>query len=171
MISLQILILLAFQVLYGALYFQLAVLIGIFMAGMSAGTFAAVRVKKKNGERMLVGINMLICLPAVFTALLIFIDFSATVWFGRFVFYLLSGITGACGGFVFPAVCRIYYKEAASFNPGSVYALDLTGAMAGALLTAAFIIPLFGFQGILIIILAAHLLIAAGIWMRDYSER
>ena len=40
MIGLEILLLLAFQAIYGYFYQQLAILIGAFMAGMAAGKLA-----------------------------------------------------------------------------------------------------------------------------------
>jgi len=164
MISLQLLILLLYQASFGALYFQLAVLVGIFMAGMSAGTFLGLRLKRKPEKTMLLGINLLLSLLAVTIFFLISIDFFGTAGIGETVFYITSAFAGWCGGFIFPVVSRVYYDSASSFNPGAVYALDLTGALAGSLLTVIFIIPLFGFAGILILISCLHLFLAAGIW-------
>jgi len=158
MISLQLLILLIFQSMFGALYFQLALLIGIFMAGMSAGTFLALKLKSRMEKILLVGMNLLISMTAVIMLLLISIIFFGTAGTGRIVFYITSAFAGFCGGFIFPVVSRIFYNSTDSFNPGTVYALDLAGALAGAVLTSVFLAPLIGFAGILYFIGSLHVL-------------
>ena len=48
LIALQIFLLLAFQSVYGYVYTQLAILIGLFMAGIALGSWLAMRVRTRE---------------------------------------------------------------------------------------------------------------------------
>ena len=57
------------------------------------------------------------------------------------LFTLLSLLSGALGGYQFPVASRVSSARA----PGTLYALDLAGGCAGAILFSAWLIPVFGF--------------------------
>ena len=160
MISLELVILLTFQALHGALYQHLAVLIGLFMAGMFAGTLLGLRLPLKNNGRMLTAVNLILVLSVAVMALFIHLvsgdcSISSQLWLN-----LLMFIVGMSGGLTFPVVSAAFYGGDKRQNIGAVYALDLVGSLVGAFFTAIAIIPLFGFQGILTLIAGLHLVLA-----------
>jgi spermidine synthase len=130
MIGLEILLLLAFQAIYGCVYQQLAVLIGTFMAGMAAGSWLALCRRERGtlaGPQIL-GAAAPLLLTGVFGV--------ASQW----LFPFLALLCGALGGYQFRVASRIGICRA-----GALYALDLAGSCAGAILFSVYLIPVFGF--------------------------
>jgi spermidine synthase len=143
MIGLEILLLLAFQAIYGSLYQQLAILIGAFMAGMAAGSWLALR---RGGRGSLTTPQIL---GAAAPLLLTGICGAVARWAGsagsQWLFPLLAVLCGALGGYQFRVASRIFFAAGKSGNPGAPYALDLAGSCAGAILFSVYLIPVFGF--------------------------
>lgn len=133
MIGVEIVLLLGFQALHGYVYQELALLVAGFMAGMSAGSWMALRRLDAPG---LAPIQIAV----------------AAAPFGAFGLLLLGGIgassaalaCGALGGFQFGAASRHYYAHVKA-GTGKLYAVDLAGSCAGALLLSAYAVPVFGF--------------------------
>jgi len=163
MMSLELLILLAYQALNGSLYYHLALLLGVFMAGMAFGTGLSLRIQKKNGKRLLLWLNLGLACMAFVAVVFIRSASGFSLILSRVLFNLLAGLVGLSGGFVFPVVSRLVYKHGNKRNSGSVYGMDLAGSLTGAFFSAAFIIPVYGFKGLLILILLLHLLLTAEI--------
>lgn len=160
MIGLEVLLLLAFQAIYGYVYHQLAVLIAAFMAGMALGSWMSLRqfAARHEGEpgsrdtgALLVLQIIAAVFPIVLYALLVTasrVTHPAGVFVaGNIFFPLLALLTGGLGGFQFPIASRVYFGGEAetSRGPGAVYALDLAGACLGAAAISAYFIPVFGF--------------------------
>lgn len=138
----QILILLAFQALYGYLFYKLGLILTAFMAGLAIGAFFAVRVVKKMGKERL----MLIAVQgdfALFSFILpvLFHNINSTV-----LFPIISLIAGFIGGTQFPLANSILLgKEGEAGRVGGLtYGLDLIGSFIGALLTGVLLIPILG---------------------------
>ena len=133
MIGLEILLLLGFQAVYGYVYQQLALLVAAFMAGMSCGSWLAVR---RPAPPPLAPIQLLVAAspPVVFGLMTV----------GAAAAPLLALVCGALGGFQFATASRHYFTPSKT-GSGKLYALDLAGSCAGALLVSAYVIPVFGF--------------------------
>jgi spermidine synthase len=143
LIGLEMLLLLAFQAIYGYVYQQLAVIIAAFMAGMSLGSWLALRAPARRGMRTLVFLQagaaiapLLLC--AVFEAV-------AQVTGGQVLFPALALGCGMLGGYEFPVASRIFFTSSRGRSPGTLYALDLAGSCLGAVLFSVYLIPVFGF--------------------------
>jgi spermidine synthase len=134
LIGLEMLLLLAFQAIYGYVYQQLAVIIAAFMAGMSLGSWLALRAPARRGIRTLV----LLQLGAAIAPLLLCAVFQAVT---PVLFPVLALGCGMLGGYEFPIASRIFCAR----NPGTLYALDLAGSCLGAVLFSVYLIPVFGF--------------------------
>jgi spermidine synthase len=134
LIGLEMLLLLAFQAIYGYVYQQLAVIIAAFMAGMSLGSWLALRAPARRGIRTLV----LLQLGAAIAPLLLCAVFQAVT---PVLFPVLALGCGMLGGYEFPVASRIFCAR----NPGTLYALDLAGSCLGAVLFSVYLIPVFGF--------------------------
>ena len=160
LIGLEILLLLAFQAIYGYVYYQLAVLIASFMAGMALGSWRALRdtatpesPRTEGGEMRIVA--ALQGLAALFPLLLYAVLASLAkihsplgLWATTtVVFPTLALLAGALGGYQFPIASRIFFRSSArgSGSPGILYAFDLLGSCLGALILSAYLLPVFGF--------------------------
>ena len=154
LMALQILLLLAFQSVYGYVYKEMAMLIGMFMAGIALGSWLRILRMRKGREELLlraVAMNQLllaISAPLLLVAVSLLARSSAggAVSIAPFVFPGLALLCAMPGGYQFPLAAKIYLREyEASSGAGTLYALDLVGGCGGALLLAGFLIPLFGF--------------------------
>ena len=151
----QIFLLLLFQSLYGYVYHQLAILVAMFMAGIALGSWLGIR---KPGARVasspLRTVASVQFLLAASVPLLIFMidllaripGIRATPLTAQLFFPVLAAVSGMLGGYQFPAATGIYLSEgAAPGGLGTLYALDLLGGCAGALLLSGYLIPVYGF--------------------------
>jgi len=160
LIGLEILLLLGFQAIYGYVYYQLAVLIAGFMAGMALGSWWALRPASAPESPRLERREMLIVAAlqglAALSPLLLYsvldslahIHSQLGLWVTTMVvFPMLAVLAGALGGYQFPVASRIFFRSASrkSGSPGSLYGLDLLGSCLGALVLSAYLVPVFGF--------------------------
>ena len=152
MMALQILVLLAFQAVCGFVYAELAILIGMFMAGMALGSWRGrMRAERKDARlTALAAWNQV--LLAIAAPLLLLIG-SALSWVSggeslillRLGFPVLALLCGIPGGYAFPLMTAMAERGAAKQGTGMFYALDLAGGCLGALVLAGIVIPVFGF--------------------------
>jgi spermidine synthase len=213
LIALEIFLLLAFQSIYGYVYHQLAILIGLSMAGIALGSWLALRRIRSHpapphSTMAITQLLLALSCPALLLAVSLLQHFtgSATTWLAaQLILPSLAALSGILGGYQFPIAAEIYlhdragrsespippnatapsqsvtqgesqpglYNESQSvilsegrhgdrsrricgcfcFSPpqlnssglGTLYALDLLGGCAGALLLSTYLIPVFGF--------------------------
>jgi spermidine synthase len=151
MMAIEVLILLAFQAVYGYVYRELAFLLAAFMAGLAAGTSLASRTRATATRSLALSqwlgaaaplLLMIVCTAAHRSASPIALIAS------RIAFPALALLSGALGGFAFAAASRVYYCDAPGQSQpgiGTLYALDLAGSSAGALLFSLWLAPVYGF--------------------------
>ena len=151
-IALEVLLLVGFQVLYGYVYHQLALVIAAFMAGMALGSRQALGGSGRRDAAWLAGLQGL----AAGAALLLYAVFrvlggvtgGAGLWaISHLGFPALALGCGWMGGCQFPLAGRVYFGGKRGEAPGALYALDLAGACLGAVLVSAYALPVFGFLG------------------------
>jgi predicted membrane-bound spermidine synthase len=86
------------------------------------------------------------------------------------VFPALAALSGILGGYQFPMATAMYLKdESKRRSLGTLYAIDLLGGCAGALLLSGYLIPVFGFWKTAWLCAAVNLapaLLAARVGMR-----
>ena len=154
--ALQIFLLLAFQSVYGYVYQQLAILIAMCMAGIAVGCWLGIRRMSSSDSppyRTMTNTQFLLALsgPALIfvVSLLSKVSGTAATWLAaQFVFPALAALCGILGGYQFPIATEIYlHSDARSSRSqlGALYAIDLLGGCAGALLLSSYLIPVFGF--------------------------
>ncbi len=151
----QIFLLLLFQSVYGYVYHQLAVLIAMFMAGIALGSWLAIRhvAARIDDELMATAASIQLLLAASLPALMLVIALlartsrgSAILLTEQLAFPMLAALSGMLGGYQFPVATEIYLRDgSAQRKLGTLYALDLLGGCAGALLLSGYLIPVFGF--------------------------
>ena len=160
MIGLEIMLLLGFQAIYGYVYLQLAILIAAFMAGMAAGSGWALHRRSASGESQSLRLQALILTlvqavvaisPLLLYALFVWMAQTKTAQGARVVsevvFPALALLCGLLGGYQFPVASRVFFfsSKQQSSGYGTLYALDLLGDCAGAVLLSVYWIPVFGF--------------------------
>ena len=178
LITLQIVLLLAFQSIYGYVYYQLAILIGLCMAGIAFGSWLGIRrkvVSDRPPYRIMASTQFLLALSApalIFVvAMLAKISGVATTWLAaQIVFPALAALSGMLGGYQFPTVTEIYlHRRSGQSRLGMLYAVDLLGGCMGALVVSSYLIPVFGFWKTAWLCAAINL-VAALLATREYLE-
>jgi len=152
LMALQVFLLLAFQAVYGFVYHQLAVLIGLSMAGIAFGSWLGMRRGRLSPDRptrtmAAVQFAVALSVPALMLAVRLLDTIhgvAATSLAAQCVFPALAALSGMLGGFQFPIAADIYLRDGEK-KLGALYAIDLLGGCAGALLLSAYLIPVFGF--------------------------
>ena len=142
--SIEVILLIGFQVLYGYVYHATGIIITLFMAGLAFGALFMHRlfpVNIKNYTRIQFGIG-------VYTILLPFILlFLKSVTFHplllKVIFYIIAFNIAILFGMLFSFASKIQ-KAGISIVTGEAYSADMFGAALGALLMSALIIPLLG---------------------------
>ena len=154
LMALQVFVLLAFQSIYGYVYHQLAILIGLGMAGTAMGSWLALRCAQRGVRapcRHMAWTQLLLAIacPALIGAATLLARLTAPTgtWIAaQLLFPALAALAGALGGFQFPIANAVYLGGAnKSGGLGTLYAVDLLGGCAGALLLSTYLIPVFGF--------------------------
>ena len=154
LMALQIFLLLAFQSVYGYVYQQLAILVAMCMAGIAFGSWLGIRRIRCSDSppyRSIAITQFLLALsgPALIfvVSLLSKVSGIATTWLAaQFVFPTLAALCGILGGYQFPIATEIYLHDSSGRSSlGTLYAIDLLGGCAGALVLSGYLIPVFGF--------------------------
>ncbi|MDD4879244.1 MAG: hypothetical protein PHR22_02170 [Candidatus Omnitrophica bacterium] len=140
---LQIVLILAFQAVYGYVYYKIGLIFASFMLGLAGGSFIGVNSIKNDAHlaRPYFNIQAALCaycllLPVVFRL----------GWISEELFLLLPAAAGLLGGLQFTMANRICSGGSNGNAAPAVYAVDLLGACAGSLITAAIIIPVKGME-------------------------
>jgi spermidine synthase len=154
LMGLQILLLLAFQSIYGYVYSQLAILIGLCMAGVAFGSWLSIRrrlVRDHPPYRSMAATQFLLALSApvlmFVVGLLGKISGAPATWLAaQLIFPALAALSGILGGYQFPTATEVYLSDSnGGSKRGTLYAIDLLGGCLGALFLSSYLIPVFGF--------------------------
>ena len=181
LMALQIFLLLGFESVYGYVYHQLSILIGLCMGGIALGSWWAMRRIASGRCASLAAMTVTQLLLAVSgPVLLLVLGFlaktsgAATNWIAaQLVFPALAALSGMLGGFQFVIAAQIFLRdEEGKSRLGVLYAIDLLGGCVGALVLSTYLIPVFGFWktawvGVVINLVA----VAASITAAEFSAR
>ncbi len=140
--STNLILLLAFQTLFGYIYAWLAALNAVFMIGMSAGAHLV----NRNLHRF-PAISLTATAAAVTAAAQLVLPAAS---FCRrmdapILFLLPVFATGAIGGALFPLLCLRLHRQRGTADRGRLYAADVFGGGSAAA-GAALLVPVFGFR-------------------------
>jgi spermidine synthase len=159
-ISLEVLLLLGFQAIYGYVYHQLAILIAFFMTGMALGSWWRLRTDIRSARAMalrtaLMQLTSLQVLAALSPLLLyLFLNslagvrsLTALALVSQIVFPAVACLAGVLGGYEFALATEVFFADSQvpQASMGMLYGVDLMGACLGALVLSGFLLPLFGF--------------------------
>lgn len=161
----EVVIILAFQVFYGYLYYRLSLIIAGLMLGMAMGTWAATHVLGREHRRSLSLIHGGIaayCLLFIFVSRFLAatpVKYSVAI---ELVFLLLAAAIGAFVGFEYPVANKLYLERRGgdSRQAGVMYGVDLVGSCLGALLAGVWMLPVLGITGTMIVLIALNAMMA-----------
>jgi len=131
----EIIVVISFQVLYGYVYGQIALLLTTFMAGLFFGALRSRKRKKTDFSKILF-------IQFGFLLVLFIFSFALKSHPSELFLFLFLFILGFLGGDLFVISNHLYLKEKRNYGLG--YGLDLAGSFLGALAASSFLIPLVG---------------------------
>ena len=173
-IALEIIIILAFQIIYGYLYYAIGMIITAYMIGLALGswliTIAMGRIARPLRLLLMiqagVALYALGCLPLILGLHQGVLPSSlAGAMEGAFPFLTL--VAGFLGGIHFPLANKVYLGQRKEIGRigGLIYGVDLAGSAAGALIISVILVPIMGIsQGIsLIVVMNLSAILCLGI--------
>jgi Predicted spermidine synthase with an N-terminal membrane domain len=151
--SVEILLLISFQIIYGYVYFLTGVIISIFMAGLAFGAMLSNKVLRGSDFRNFTFVQLCIGGYALISplGLTLLNNLSANSYLVHVVFFFATFAFALCIGAEFALGSRLQ-KGSVSTIASNLYSVDLVGSAIGALLVTAYLIPLLGITKVCFII-------------------
>jgi spermidine synthase len=151
--ALELLIITAFQNIFGYVYQFIGFLIALFMAGLPLGAFFSRRLIGRGDDRrkaqtvILIVIQLGLALVSLLFPYLIRV--FASPW-SQVLLFGLTVLTGALVGAIFPLALNLYLADGSAIGraAGRIDAADHFGAALGALFCGALLLPLLGLRNI-----------------------
>ncbi|UCC66826.1 MAG: fused MFS/spermidine synthase, partial [Deltaproteobacteria bacterium] len=152
-IALEVILILAFQIIYGYLYYKIGIIITAYMIGLALGGWmiTAVLRKVKKPLRSLLMVQTGVVLYALGVLLLI-MGLHRGVFppslspLMETIFPFLTLLAGFLGGVHFPLANKVYLGERTEIGRigGLINGVDLVGSAAGALVISVILLPILG---------------------------
>ena len=149
-IAFEVMVSLAFQIIYGYMYYKLGLILTAFMVGLILGSVIMTRImgRLKNDLRVFMLTQVAVCIyPLILLGAFWALKDGRAYFLGaNIIFPVLPAIAGFIGGFQFPLATKIYLKHKTRVGrvAGLAYGVDMIGACAGALFVSAFLVPILG---------------------------
>ncbi|MBF0532163.1 MAG: hypothetical protein HQL23_03595 [Candidatus Omnitrophica bacterium] len=145
--SAEVLVIYAYQIYFGHLYYKIAAIFTVFLAGLAAGTLAGNRNRDPKPDKLVWAFG---CSAFLLAALAYAIRFSVAPPEGLLFFCGLA--LGGLAGVEFSYSTALYRQAAGERDAAVFYATDLFGSGCGALITGCFLIPVYGMDQTLIFV-------------------
>ncbi len=157
--GIELVVLLAIQVVFGYVYLYVAIILTVFMMGLATGALLIRSVLPGLGKRHFPMLQILLaaCVLLLLWWIMFIENRSIPDAILQSVFLLLTFATSFITGLLF-ATASLLSKEGIAKTAGGLYSADLAGSAAGSLITAIVLIPLLGIHGCLLALLALNLL-------------
>ena len=154
--SLELVILIGFQVIYGNVYHKIGVIVTSFMVGLALGAwFMNRRLGSVRSGSVAKIIFLVGCYSVVLPLLLFLLSMADSSYLvsliSAVVFPLMTVVIGFLVGALFPAAARLHFSRVGR-TAGLLYFYDYAGACFGAVLVSVLFIPVVGMFGTCIII-------------------
>lgn len=172
--ALEIILIFAFQNIYGYVYENIGLIIAVFMFGVALGGGISDRLilqsrketsEESDGQKEMAWIKIFVVLESVIVVYACIMPFvlnqiSSLFFDSVYLFMVLVVITGVLVGLEFPIAGKLYFmrKGELGATAGTIDSADHAGAFIGALLTGVLFVPLFGISGSCIIIAVLNLM-------------
>ncbi len=137
----EILAIFAFQIFFGYIYFQIGLIVTVFLAGLLPGAWMGERARYHSRRAVMLLDGVLILLAGLFAVAVITVGAGLSI-----PFFLVFGFVFSCVcGFQFPAILHLVGDK--NKQATGAFTADLIGAAFGALLTSTLFIPYTGLVG------------------------
>ncbi|MDP2911652.1 MAG: hypothetical protein Q8N76_04920 [Candidatus Omnitrophota bacterium] len=153
-ICFQIIIILAFQFIYGYMYYQIGFILTSFMIGLTIGSFFIIKIIEKIEDEKSLYLKtqaMLAIYPLILAGALFIISKTNQFKPGiggilQIAFVILPIAAGFIGGFQFLLANKIWLKDSKNIGKttGLLYGIDLFGSCIGGLVIGVIFIPILG---------------------------
>lgn len=152
----SLVVIFAFQSVYGYVFSWIGLLVASFMAGAAGGAQLTTTLssRRTNGRHLFMQIELAILflslgLPFLITAIDTYLASQGALLLSQMLFLVIAGICGLFIGSQFPLANRLYLKDHTrlSRTAGLLYASDLLGGWLGGILGAVVLLPVLGLTG------------------------
>ncbi len=152
----DLILIFAFQSIYGYVFSWIGLLVASFMAGATFGAMMLIILMErlKNGLRFFAKIELgIICFsiacPGIIFATYSFLSNPEHFYVSKTLFLVLSLISGVLIGSQFPLANKLYLMNSSSLSEtaGLIYASDLVGGWFGGIIGAVVLLPVLGLLG------------------------
>lgn len=134
----EILVIFAFQIFFGYIYFQIGLIVTVFLAGLLPGAWFGDRFRKRSKQTLMFTDGLMMVLMGLLIVALKQIGPHLPV-----IFYLVFGFSvSLICGFQFPVALYLRGGDAPAMT--RIFSADLIGAAFGTLMTNVVLIPYFG---------------------------
>ena len=166
--SLELLILVSFQVIYGYVFLATGIILALFMAGLALGAFSSKRMFPFPSEMKYIHIQVSLALFSLgFPFVILALNLPGMpVIMVQVVFLLLTLILSFITGLEFAMASAIGSKDITlktSFN----YSADLFGSAIGAIVTTLFLLPFLGIVTSCLVMVMLNLFSAGFLYFRQ----
>ncbi len=134
----ELLVIFAFQIFFGYIYFQIGLIVTVFLAGLLPGAWFGQRFRYRSKQTLALADGLLILLMGVLIVALRQGGYRLPVSFFLFYGFVVSLICG----FQFPVALYLRGGDAPAVT--QTFSADLIGAAFGTLITSVVLIPYFG---------------------------
>ncbi|MBW2603107.1 MAG: hypothetical protein JRE28_02170 [Deltaproteobacteria bacterium] len=134
----ELLVIFAFQIFFGYIYFQIGLIVTVFLAGLLPGAWFGHRFRYSSRQTLALADGLLILLMGVLIVVLKQGSYGLPVSFFLFYGFVVSLICG----FQFPVALYLRGGDAPAVT--RTFSADLIGAAFGTLMTSVVLIPYFG---------------------------
>ena len=134
----ELLVIFAFQIFFGYIYFQIGLIVTVFLAGLLPGAWFGHRFRFRSKQTLALADGLLILLMVLLIVVLKQGSYRLPVSFFLFYGFVVSLICG----FQFPVALYLRGGDAPAVT--RTFSADLIGAAFGTLITSVVLIPYFG---------------------------
>jgi spermidine synthase len=166
--SLELLILVSFQVIYGYVFLATGIILAIFMAGLALGAFSFHKVIHVPDQKKYIHIQLCLALFSLgFPFIILAMNLPGmNVIIVQVVFLLLTLLLSFIIGLEFSVAAAIGNRDITvrmSFN----YSADLFGSAIGAIVTTLILLPFLGFVYSCLVLVGMNIFSAVFLYLRE----
>ena len=166
MLSVEIIFLFLFQIIYGYLYYQLSLIITVLLTGIGVSTWLANFLVLRGKVKYSYLIRLYFYISLYFIFLVLIILFLPQALELPAVFYWLVFMAGFLGGMEFPMVNKFYLqlKLEPDKKTGTIYSADSLGSSLGAIIATIFLLPILGIWQTVVFLALVNILAFLGLF-------
>lgn len=142
--SLEFILIIWFQAIYGSIYQVTGLIFAAFMAGMAAGSYLVPKLFKSiTGKEFMKMQSVFILMPLLLAPVMLITPYALLSWLKILIIFIWVLATGFTMGALF-GISGPLQKSAVIKGAGRAFSADLLGSAVGILLASTWLVPVFG---------------------------